>query len=30
MSDKVQKVTDEHIKKVDDSLAQKEKEILQV
>ena len=29
-SDEVQKATDEHIKKVDDALAQKEKEILQV
>jgi len=29
-SEEVQKATDEHIKKVDDALAQKEKEILQV
>ena len=29
-SDKVQKLTDDHIKRVDDTLAQKEKEILQV
>jgi ribosome recycling factor len=29
-SEEVQKVTDDHIKKVDDALAQKEKEILQV
>lgn len=29
-SDEVQKMTDEHIKKVDEALAQKEKEILQV
>ncbi len=29
-SDKVQKLTDDHIKRIDDALAQKEKEILQV
>ena len=29
-SDKVQKLTDDHIKRIDDTLAQKEKEILQV
>jgi ribosome recycling factor len=29
-SDKVQKLTDDHIKKIDETLAQKEKEILQV
>lgn len=29
-SEKVQKLTDDHIKRIDDSLAQKEKEILQV
>jgi ribosome recycling factor len=30
LSDQMQKLTDEHVKKVDDSLATKEKEILQV
>jgi ribosome recycling factor len=30
LNDKVQKLTDDHVKKVDDTLAQKEKEILQV
>jgi ribosome recycling factor len=30
LSDQVQKLTDEHVKKVDDTLATKEKEILQV
>jgi len=30
LSDQVQKLTDEHIKRVDEALAQKEKEILQV
>lgn len=30
LADKVQKATDEHVKRVDDALAQKEKEILQV
>ena len=29
-SDEVQKLTDEHIKKVDEALAHKEKEIMQV
>jgi ribosome recycling factor len=29
-SDKVQKLTDDHIKRIDETLAQKEKEILQV
>jgi len=29
-SDKVQKLTDDHIKRIDDALAQKEKEIMQV
>jgi ribosome recycling factor len=29
-ADKVQKLTDDHIKRIDDALAQKEKEILQV
>ena len=29
-SEKVQKLTDDHIKRVDESLVQKEKEILQV
>ncbi len=29
-NEEVQRLTDEHIKKVDESLAQKEKEILQV
>ena len=30
IGDKVQKMTDEHVKKVDEMLAQKEKEIMQV
>ncbi|HVM82338.1 MAG TPA: ribosome-recycling factor, partial [Candidatus Binatia bacterium] len=30
MNDQMQKLTDEHVKKIDDSLAAKEKEILQV
>jgi ribosome recycling factor len=30
LSDAAQKLTDEHVKKVDESLAAKEKEILQV
>ncbi len=30
LSDQVQKMTDEHIKRIDDALATKEKEILQV
>jgi ribosome recycling factor len=30
LHDQVQKLTDEHVKKVDDTLATKEKEIMQV
>jgi ribosome recycling factor len=30
LNDRVQKLTDDHVKKVDETLAQKEKEILQV
>ena len=30
MADEVQKLTDEHIKQIDEMLAQKEKEIMQV